>query len=185
MYPEAIIFQNKYKGKVLLKYPDGSSKVVAYVLRPVAGVGRFAGTKYLNSGRVRANHAGVIDISTSDSGRVGGFQIIPSSHAQSPEMRVAKYMNQWMVVGPVDLSGKSLEGVAPLFRYYLKPQYNGDDIFARDWEQKFLSRFLVEAKIKGKWKPLPIFAMYPGEDLPQEANSYLKDVEEIRILFPQ
>lgn len=184
-YPTELVFENKYQGKVYLQYKDGSRKVVAFVFRPVAGVGRFAGTRYLNPGRIRANHAGVIDISTSVEGGVGGFQIIPASHAQSPEMRAVKYMNQWMVVGPSDLFGKSLEGAAPLFRYYLKPQYNEDDIFADDWEARLLGHFLVEVNIGGRWQPVPIFSMYPGEDLPAEANTFLKDVLEIRILFPQ
>jgi len=183
-YPEAIVFENKFQGKVRLRYADGSSRVVAFVFRPVSGVGRFAGTRYLNAGRIRANHAGVIDISTSVAGRVGGFQIIPTSHAESKEMRSSRYMSQWMVVGPINLFGKSLEGVAPLFRYYLKPQYNENDIFAKDWEKKFLGHFLVEAKINGKWQPMPIFAMHPAVDLPKEANIFLRNVEEIRILFP-
>lgn len=184
-YPKSILFENKFNGKVKLIYPDNSSEIVAYVFRPVTGVGRFSGTRYLSSGRIRANHAGVIDISTSDTGRVGGFQIIPADHAAGKDMRIVRTHNQWMVVGPINLGGKPLEGVAPLFRYYLKPQYNDKDILSDDWETKLLDHFLVEAKIDGRWQPIPVYAMNPNSDLPQEANIFLKNVEEIRILFPQ
>lgn len=184
-YPKSIVFENKFKGKVRLVYPDNTSTTVAYVFRPVTGVGRFAGTRYLSSGRIRANHAGVIDISTSDTGRVGGFQIIPADHAAGPDMKIVRTHNQWMVVGPINLTGKPLEGIAPLFRYYLKPQYNDQDILAKDWKNKLLSHFLVEAKIDGRWQAIPVYAMDPGADLPEEANTFLKNVAEIRILFPQ
>lgn len=183
-YPVEIVFENKFQGKVAMKFDDGTEENIAYVLKPVAGVGRFAGTQYLNAGRIRANHAGVIDVSTSIPPQTGGFQIVPAAHAEDPEMKKTRIMNQWMVVGPVELSGKSLEGTAPLFKSYLKPSYNEEDLFAQDWEDKLLNHFLVEAKIKDAWQPLPIFAMDPNEDLPPSANTFLKDVEEIRILFP-
>lgn len=183
-YPVEIVFQNKFQGKVVMKFDDGAEENIAYVLKPVAGVGRFAGTQYLNAGRIRANHAGVIDISISNPPQAGGFQIVPAAHAEDPEMKKTRIMNQWMVVGPEDLSGKPLEGMAPLFKNYLKPSYNEEDIFAQDWEEKLLSHFLVEVKIKDAWQPIPIFAMDVDRELPPEANTFLKDVEEIRILFP-
>ena len=91
-----------------------------------------------------------------------------------------------MVVGPPQVTGTSLEGASPLFKYFLKPQYNEEDINASDWENKFLSRFLVEVKIKDKddWRPMPIITLNPDEDLPDWANIALEKVEQIRILFP-
>lgn len=184
-YPREMIIENIFQGKVYLIYPSGEEEVVGYVLNPVAGVGRFAGTKYLNAGRVRANHAGVIDVSTSVSGRVSGFQIVPSLHAESKEMRTTRTMNQWMVIGPASLEAESPHGKAPLFRGFLRPKYNEADIYADDWQEKFLSHFLVQAKIKGKWQPMPIMAMDPRGKLPDSANKFLQHVKAFRIIFPE
>jgi len=85
-YPSEIEFENRFGGFVTLKYPNGESKVVAQVLKPVEGVGRFGGSLYGNTGRIRANHTGVICIITSPHGQVGGFQILPDNHGMSPEM---------------------------------------------------------------------------------------------------
>ncbi len=184
-YPEALIFENRVGGRVRLLYKDGREETVASVRRRVIGVGRFSGSRFLNAGRIRANHPGVIDISTSVSGKVGGFQIIPSTHSESPEMKSSQTASQWMIVGPLSLSSRSLEGVAPLFNSYLRPNYSEEDIFDPEWKKKFLGRFLVDVKINGHWRPMPIFAMNPLADLPPEANTFLRDVEEIRILFPR
>ncbi len=185
-YPREIIFENKFGGKVTAVFSDNEQLVIAEVLRPVIGVGRFAGSRCPGPGRIRANHPGVIDISTSVGDKVGGFQIIPSCHAQSPEMGGARTATQWMVVGPSSVFGVSLEGTAPLFRYLIKPQYNEDDLTAPDWEERLLSRYLVEVKLgeKTDWGPLPVFNLNSGEDLPPEANRALEKVTHIRILFP-
>jgi len=185
-WPKAMLFDNKFGGRVSLVYSNGDEEIVGEVLRPVLGVGRFAGSRWITAGRIRASHPGVIDISTSVGDRVGGFQIIPSNHAQSPEMGGARTATQWMVVGPPKVTGASLEGAAPLFKYFLKPQYNADDINAPDWDNRFLSRFLVEVQLKGKdkWQPMPIYTLNADEDLPEEANRALEKVTQIRILFP-
>jgi len=186
-WPKEIVFENRFGGKITAAYFNGSEEVIGEVLRPVLGIGRFAGSRFVPAGRIRANHSGVIDISTSVGNRVGGFQIIPSNHAQSPEMGGARTATQWMVVGPPQVTGASLEGSSPLFKYFIKPQYDEDDINAFDWENKFLARFLVEVKIKDKdtWRPMPIYALNADEDLPVEANRALEKVTHIRILFPQ
>lgn len=186
VWPKKIIFENKFGGTITVYYPDGSSEVVGQVLRPVQGVGRFEGSKFTPAGRIRANHPGVIDISTSVSGRVGGFQIIPAGHAQSPEMSYARIKTQWMVVSGLSVTDKTPEGMPPLFRYFLKPQYDPEDLNAADWENRLLKRFLVEVKLKSheRWKPMPVYGMEDGEDLPDDANRFLMDVEKIRILFP-
>jgi len=184
--PREIVFENKFGGKVTAVFSDNEKLVVAEVLRPVIGVGRFAGSRFTGPGRIRANHPGVIDISTSVGDKVGGFQIIPSYHAQSPEMGGARTATQWMVVGPTSVYGTTLEGTAPLFRYLIKPQYSEDDLNAEDWDLRLLNRLLVEVKIKGQegWQPLPVFNLNPDEDLPPEAQRALEKVTHIRILFP-
>jgi hypothetical protein len=185
-WPKAIIFENKVGGKVTMKQYNDTEKVIAKVIKPVTGVGRFSGSRYIASGRIRANHPGVIDISTSAGERLGGFQIIPSNHSNSTEMRSSKTMAQWMIVGPNKVSGEALEGKPPLFKYFIKPQCNDADIYSTDWENLLLKRYLVECKIASQegWKPLPVFAMRQGDELSYEAHHALDKVTHIRILFP-
>jgi len=184
--PKEIDFENKFGGKVTILYPGQDPKIIGEVLRPVFGVGRFAGSRFISSGRIRANHPGVIDISMSVGDKVGGFQIIPSNHAESPEMASSKILTQWMIVGSPKVQGVSLEGTAPLFKYFLKPEYNEDDLNYSDWDQRILKRFLVEVKYENDdlWEPMPIYTMNPNEELPDEAMTFLQNVAQIRILFP-
>ncbi len=186
-WPKSIIFENKFAGKITINYPDGSHEIIGEVLRPVQGVGRFEGSRFLSAGRIRANHPGVIDISTSVGGQVGGFQIIPATHAQSPEMVYARTKTQWMVVSGPSVESKTQEGLPPLFEYYLKPQYNGSDLESADWQTKLVNRFLVDVQLRGKtgWQPMPVYGLIPEEDLPESANRFLDNVEQIRILFPE
>jgi len=149
--------------------------LVGEVLRPVVGVGRFLGTQYAGVGRIRANHPGVIDISTSPYGKIGGFQIIPADHAMSPEMWTARELTQWMVVGPPHPLAGDLKGKPPLFFGFLYPSYPAVEE-SPDALAYFLSRFRVEAKIDGSWRRLPEVV---GRD-----DRALRGVEAIRILFP-
>ncbi len=185
-YPKEIVFENRFGGLITLEYIDGEKKVIGTVLKPVVGVGRFTGTKYVDLGRIRANHPGVIDVSTSPMGETGGFQIIPAAHGMSDEMVNARLLTQWMVVGPVSATEKSPEGVAPLFKYYLNPRYVPADIMDPDWDAKALERFLVEVKLKGSdaWRPMPSVSVDPDKPLPAWANKSLEDVTYIRVLFP-
>ncbi|KAF0133047.1 MAG: hypothetical protein FD145_1455 [Candidatus Saganbacteria bacterium] len=185
-WPKDIIFENKFGGKITARYFDKEDEIIGEVLRPVIGVGRFAGSRYVSAGRIRANHPGVIDVSTSVGDKVGGFQIIPANHAQSPEMGGARTQTQWMVVGPPKVDGKMLEGVSPLFKYFLKPSYDENNISSLEWENKLLSHFIVEIKLKNKadWRPMLIYTLNAEEDLPEEANKALENVTDIRILFP-
>jgi len=80
-YPSSLEFENRFGGFIRLRYPDGEEKVVGMVLKPVQGCGRFTGTQFSDVGRLRANHTGVIDISTTPIGTIGGFQIIPRTTA--------------------------------------------------------------------------------------------------------
>lgn len=186
-YPSALIFDNKFGGLVTMAYPDGRSRPIAQVLRPVLGVGRFEGGLYTGIGRIRANHSGVIDVSVSPVGQIGGFQIIPAGHAMSPEMGKARTMTQWMVVGPLTAGEGVWEGVAPLFLQYLRPQYDPADLTAADWHDRLLARFLVDVRRAGHdWGPIPHYSLDPdlSKPLPEWTATALAEVEQIRILFP-
>ena len=185
-YPKEIIFENRFGGLITIKYVDGEKRYVGQVLRPVEGIGRFIGSEYADVGRLRANHAGVICVSTSPLGWVGGFQIIPSGHGMSKEMITARTLTQWMVIGPVSALDPSFEGLPPFFKYYLQPRYNEDDIEKPDWKKRLLERFLVEVKYSGsnEWKVMPAYYVQKGAALPKWANTAMEGVSEIRILFP-
>jgi len=185
-YPSQIVFENRFQGQIFLEYPDGYCKPIGTVLRPVMGVGRFPGTLYASIGRLRANHPGVIDVSTSLIGEVGGFQIVPAGHAMSPETSYVRLLTQWMVVGPLDSRDPTWEGVVPLFYQYLRPKYDAADLYAEDWDVRLLGRFLVEVKRDGRWQAMPHLGIgaSPDAPLPEWAGSALQDVQAIRILFP-
>lgn len=176
-YPVEIVFENKFAGAIKIIYPEREEKIIGEVLKPVCGVGRFTGTQFAYPGRIRANHCGVICISTSYYGEIGGFQIIPANHGNSPEMLNAKLLTQWMVVGPSCLSEMALAGVAPLFSYYIRPDYDPQDIYKENWMDRLLQRFIVQVKIKnGEWQSVPRVS--------GRKDDALKDVTAIRILFP-
>lgn len=186
-YPKEIVFENISGGKVTLGYFSGVAEVVGTVVKPVVGVGRFEGTKYASLGRIRANHAGVIDISTSRLGELGGFQIVPAQHGA--KLKYPMSSPQWLVIGPAATSDEAFEGRAPFFKYFIKPAYAESDLTAEDWEQKLLERFLVEVKLKGddKWQPTPGFEFNEYNltgDVPAWANNALQNVTYIRLLFP-
>lgn len=137
-----IIFENKKQGDILINFKNGKMIKTGVVLQPVNGTGRFAGSEFVDIGRVRANHGGVICLSTSpdvgftyDTNKRGGFQIIPINHAKY----LNKYLkttyigqNQWMIIAPLETSQEILgndvffeepylEGNAPFFNSYIKP----------------------------------------------------------------
>jgi hypothetical protein len=185
-YPKEIVFENRFGGLITIKYLDGEERYIGQVLRPIEGVGRFLGSEYADVGRIRANHAGVICISTSPLGLIGGFQIIPSGHSMSKEMITARTLTQWMVIGPTNALDPSYEGVAPFFKYFLQPRYNEDDIEKPDWKKRLLERFLVEVKYKDSndWQPMPVYYMDLNKPLPKWANNAMEGITHIRILFP-
>jgi hypothetical protein len=185
-YPSQIIFENKYGGLIYLKYFTGKSKPIGQVLKPVLGIGRFIGTKGTNVGRIRANHNGVIDISTSPLDKVGGFQIIPAEHSESPEMFKAKSGTQWMIIAPLDALSQGNEGTSPFFSGYIMPRYNKTNIHAENWIEQVSQQTLVQVKYKDQkdWRPMPVYYVDQHKELPERYNTVLKDVEQIRILFP-
>jgi hypothetical protein len=184
-YPRQIVFENRFGGLITIEYRDEKPRVIGQVLRPVLGVGRFVGSYFADVGRLRANHNGVIDISTSPREKIGSFQIVPADHAMSAETHYIRELTQWMVIGPVNALDPSWEGVAPLYSDFLRPRYDEDD-----WNYNvmdgLLGRFRFEVKKRGKteWEPMPKFEMEPGAPLPNWAGTALSDVAAIRIRFP-
>ena len=185
-YPVALEFENRDGGAVSLRYGDGSERLLGWVIHPVGGIGRFAGSVYAGIGRIRAGHAGVVDISTSPEGFLGAFQIIPVGHALSPEMHLAWTRTQWMIVGPLEEESALWEGLAPLFLQHIRPDYLPDDIRGRDWRERLLARFLVDADRGDGWDPMPCLrlASDPAAPLPVWADGALADLVRVRILFP-
>lgn len=185
--PKEIVFENRFGGKVIQINQKGEERIIGEVLRPVVGVGRFEGSRFASAGRIRANHPGVLDISTSPGGQIGGFQIVPSRHAD--QMGYVKEKTQWLVVGPKYVTGDPLEGTAPIFRAFIHPSYLADDLQADNWDERLLDRFLVEVQYQGKntWEPMPILGIdnfYLRRDLPKWCDTALSKVSKIRILFP-
>lgn len=166
---EWIEFENRFGGLITVRFVGGEESIVGAVLRPVIGIGRFDGTRDAAPGRIRANHPGVLDISTSPLGMTGGFQIVPSGHAGSPETGYIRTGTQWMVVGPVKVTDASWEGIAPLFGGYLRPDYRPDDLLHDDWMRRLLSRSQVQVRFDGgDWEQMPRIAIDPAaaEDAP-------------------
>jgi hypothetical protein len=118
----------------------------------------------------------VIDVSTSDYGVIGGFQIIPWDHAiGSKEMQGAWGATQWMVIGPADGRSK-MGGTSPLFAGGLVP---GPSRGERLWDvwSSYGRKSLVLARINGgEWTMLP-----PASGKSDDA---LKSVTHLRIYFP-
>jgi len=175
-YPVEIEFENRFGGFITVTYHGGEKKIIAQVLRPAYGVGRFGGSLHTGVGRIRANHTGVICISTSPPGEIGGLQVIPENHAMSPEMVYARLLTQWMVVGPPGVRDPSLEGVAPLFRYFIRPVYYAGAAGERTLDE-MLASFIVQVRLNGgDWERMPEFTGRQDEAL--------KDMTHLRILFP-
>jgi|LSQX01.3.fsa_nt_gb hypothetical protein len=206
-------FENRFGGRIELHYRNQEARLIGQVLRPVVGIGRFEGGLYAAPGRLRANHCGVVDISTSPLGQIGGFQIVPREHAASPEVGYIRENTQWMVVGPCDVRDPSWEGVAPLFSSYLAPSYRPDDITGihNDWMKRTLSRLMVQVRFDhGEWENMPWIvldpqaesdnahnsrrgrvhlwhipaSLNPSTPLTATAATALRDVSHLRICFP-
>jgi hypothetical protein len=184
--PAQVVFENHPGGVIWMQMTDGSRTAIGYVVRSVHGVGRFIGGIYADTGRIRANHAGVIDVTCSKLGELAGFQIIPVGHAHSPEMFRALTMTQWMVIAPLSPQ-QGWEGIAPLFYQFIRPDYSPNDLYSDNWRERLLSRFLAEVRHgDGPWAPMPAFSLDPdmNKAFPDWANHALDDVTAVRILFP-
>lgn len=167
-----IILENKVGGKITALHLSGKEETIGKVIKPVEGVGRFTGSEYTGIGRVRANHPGVICISTSSLGNIGGFQIIPYRHSLSPEMvKIAWGLTQWMIV---DLE----PGSYPLFFGTILPNWNPSALGELNWEELLLRRSLVMVKFKNDedWRFL-------GELVGRDDYA-LKDLRYVKIILP-
>ncbi|MEG1502175.1 MAG: hypothetical protein RR370_02180 [Synergistaceae bacterium] len=173
--PYMVEIENKPGGRVYSWSSDGYS-LLARVIKPVIGTGRFMGTLFQNTSRLRANHCGVIDLSTSTRGKVGGFQLIPWEHAlTSKEMQNAWDLTQWMILAPVNPDDK-LKATFPLFKGALIPGTGDCDSF-NDIILKYGRKSLFLVRINGgNWQKVPSFV--------GKQNFSLKDITHIRIYFP-
>lgn len=119
--PSRIVLENQAGGSIWMEN-ESSQVVIGKVLHPVSGSGRFEGSQYALPGTVRANHPGVICISTSLPGVVGGFQIVPRDHLEAHGLQRYLGAPQWMTV-----EGEQVKaGCAPLFSGMLRP---GDRVY--------------------------------------------------------
>ena len=167
--------ENRPGGRVTA-WTKGGPTVVARVVRPVGGVGRFGGTEFQGVGRVRASHTGVIDVSTSPRGEVGGIQIMPLLHAlTSAEMANAWKLTQWMIVAP--LPGKPhLEGTPPLFEGTLVPGTQGDDRLSDLWSSYGRKPLVLCRRDGSPWVRLP--------SVSGRQDAALADVTHLRVYYP-
>lgn len=173
LYPAHITFENWEGGRVMLTYQQGKAireKQIGTVWARVRGVGRFEGSTYPGNSRVRANHNGVIDVTTApafhgalgdaDDENKGGFQIVPIHHAFQGQSNPRAF-SQWMVIAPISDGEPSPDGIAPLFSGYIRPRYE------------------VQAKLAGsdQWVKLP--------EITGLQSNALADLTHLRIHFPQ
>ena len=167
--------ENRPGGRIIAWRESGPS-IIARVVRPVGGVGRFGGTQFQNIGRIRASHAGVIDIATAPRGEVGGLQIMPLQHAlTSHEMKNAWKLTQWMIIAP--LPGRvPLEGTAPLFKSAFVPGTQLNDklggVFGT-YGRRPLALCRVDG---GPWRHLP--------SVSGRVDDALKNITHLRIYYP-
>lgn len=167
--------ENRPGGRVIAWTKTGP-KVAARVVRPLGGVGRFGGTEFQATGRVRASHTGVIDIATAPRGQVGGVQIMPLMHAlTSAEMANAWKLTQWMIVAPVP-GEVPLEGTPPLFKGTLMPGTQLSDRLSDMWST-YGRKPLVLGRFDGSpWRELP--------DISGKVDDGLCNLTHLRIYYP-
>ncbi len=171
--PYIIDVENRPGGRVIGWYEKGP-RVLARVIRPVLGTGRFGGTEFQSGGRIRANHSGVIDISTAPRGVVGGFQILPFLHSKSKEMGGAWQATQWLILASE--TDSPLPGTAPLFMGNFVPGTQlGDKLW--DMWSTYGRKPLVLCRVNGG----------PFVKLPEAAGKQdlaLAEVTHLRIYCP-
>ncbi|MDD3916047.1 MAG: hypothetical protein PHX00_02760 [Synergistaceae bacterium] len=171
--PYLIDIENRPGGRVLGWYESGP-RLLARVIRPLKGVGRFGGTEFQNIGRIRANHSGVIDVSTTPRGVVGGFQILPFLHSKSQEMSSAWQLTQWLIIAsPTD---RPLPGTAPLFSSNLVPGSQMTDALWDMWSTYGRKPLVLCRRGGGAWEKLP--------EASGRNDSALGDLTHLRIYSP-
>jgi hypothetical protein len=169
--------------------------LIAKVLRPVWGVGRYDGTTFTGVGAINTNHGGVITISTApvmppdtkEGGAVetrGGFMIQPSLHAREQN----ETSPQVMVIGPKDRTAARLEGTPPLFEGYVNLSYYPDRpansyhaqvrIDDSDWEDVPE----IVGKADDAFRPAYLEGCFARTGKPRTIT---KGVTAVRLLFPE
>ncbi|MEG1602129.1 MAG: hypothetical protein RR340_00790 [Cloacibacillus sp.] len=173
--PYMVDIENRPGGRVIGWYKRGY-ELLGRVIRPLGGTGRFEGTLFQRTGAIRANHSGVIDVSTSPRGVVGGFQIIPWDHAiSSKEMQNVWNMTQWLVIGPAD--GKSkLGGSIPLFKEGLVPGPAAGEKLWDMWSTYGRKSLVLARYNGGKWQRL--------KEADGKSDTALKEITDLRIYYP-
>lgn len=141
---EYLEIENWPGGKAWYRDSLGNDHQFAVVEHGVSGTGRFEGSLYQGLGMVRANHPGVICVSTTRRRDIGGFQIVPLSHTYAQEMQKSRRMGQYIILRGVDF--EDLTGKAPFFRNAVRP---GDS------EQPDRSEGTVICLQNGEWGPMP------------------------------
>ena len=173
--PLSVEFENRLEGAVTVHWP-GRSLQVAKVVHPFSGIGFFEGSQFQGVGRIRANHPGVVCISTAPPGERGGFQILPERHAKSPEMKAAWYEPEWLIIAPV-APEYSEPGREPLFSGFLVPGPQERDEAGQIFD-RIVRTPSVDVRLEGgEWQPLPSVTKN-GPDSP------LKRVTHLRVNFP-
>lgn len=160
--------ENKQFGRAWYHDSTGDHEF-AVVEQKVSGTGRFEGTLFVEPGMVRANHPGVVCVSTSERGTIGGFQIVPRSHTFSHELQKTRRMTQYIVLrGP---EFEDLTGMPPFYREHVRP---GDAS-----EPSTAGR--VICRIDGEWRPMPIITGLTERTLDKiEAfRIYISDASEL------
>lgn len=141
---EYLEIENWPGGKAWYHDAEGRDHPFALVEHGVSGTGRFGGTLYQGPGMVRANHPGVICVSTTRKMDIGGFQIVPLSHTYAREMQKSRRMGQYIILRGIDF--EDLTGKVPFFRGEVRP---GDSEMPERREGRVLG------KTNGEWGPLP------------------------------
>ena len=176
--PLWITFENRFGGMIKIKYPGQDEIPVGIVYRPVYGVGRFAGSLYCEIGRIRAVHTGVIDVSTSPLGEIGGFQIVPHFHADTSSVRNIRLLTQWMVIGPLDPTQHDYGRLVELFRT-IQPRYVSLD---ENSLKSGISPVMSRIHVIGKFRSETLWRNFPS--LVGKVDDALEPLEMIRIIFP-
>lgn len=167
--------ENRPGGRVIVWSKEGP-EIIARVIHAVKGVGRFGGTEFQNNGRIRASHAGVIDIATAPRGQVGGIQIMPLTHAlTSPEMASAWELTQWLIIAPLP-NNPSLEGNEPLYKNSFLPGAQLSDKLPDLWSHYGRRPLVLCRRDGGEWERLPVIS--------GRVDDGLKDVTHLRLYFP-
>jgi hypothetical protein len=168
----ALVIENRFGGAVAAEYADVGMDPVARVVKPVVGVGEFPGSAFAGVGRVRANHPGVLEISTSPFGQTGAFQIVPQEHADTPTLAYARAGPSWLVVRAVR-KGDRIAGTPPLFAETIRP-WSGHPEEAPGPGQ--VERCLCRSAADQPWQPLAV-----GQDRP--ARDALRGFAWLRLEF--